>query len=392
MEWYKIGEPVGRYIGSSGKYHVYSETISETPPVMSGMRKPHEKSPEEISLMYGPATGGLMESGAVRIITPGELVRMSTVFSDYKKRTMSMTGKKVEDALLLVERINGFHSASHSIAYLSAVEDAAGMDVDDAVLRKRMAILEMERIRSNLEVVKRMLEAGGLGVPVNQVGYLRERVSRIISKSAGHRFFFSVNGLNSASVDLSKAAVALNEIVEEFSHIFEGLQESKIFLNRMQTTGIVKGIPMVGPAARASGMNADARADSRTLPYGDTVFEPVIRTESDSFGRFMVRSEEILMASRILDDIGNVGNGSDLRNYELSGSGEGAGRVESPAGDLFYHVKLNEGRIENISMVSPSRLNITAFEQSYPGNLVTDFHLNWEGFGIWFAEAGVEFI
>lgn len=392
MEWYKLGEPRGRYIGNSGEYYVYSETISDTPPVMSGMRKPHNKNPEEISFMYGPATGGLMESGAVRIITPGELIKQSTVFSDYKKRSLEVLGKTVYDALLMIERINGFHSASHSIAFLSAVEDAMGIDVDTSILRKRIAILEMERMRSNLEVVKRMLEAGGLGVPVNQIGYLRERVSRIISKSAGHRFFFSVNGLNSASIDLSHAVTALAEVAKEFSHIFEGLQESKIFLNRMQTTGIVKGIPMVGPAARASGMNVDARLDSRSLPYGDTVFEPVIREESDSFARFMVRSEEILMASQIVEDIGNVFNDSDNRISEMRGNGEGAGRVESPAGDLFYHVKLKDGRIEGINMVSPSKLNILAFEQSYPGNLVTDFHLNWEGFGIWFAEAGVELI
>lgn len=392
MEWYKFGEPKGRYIGFSGKFHIYAESISETPPDMSGLRAKHSKRPEEISFMYGPATGGLLESGGIRLITPGELIMESTVYKDYKRRDLQIRGKSVKDALLMVERINGFHSASHSIAFLSAVEDALGIQVDEEIRLKRIAMLEMERMRSNLEVAKRMLEAGGLGVPVNQIGYLRERVSRVISKAAGHRFFFSVIGVNSALLDLANVPDQIDSIGREFSHIFEGLQDSKIFLNRMQATGIVKNIPMVGPAARGSAVEADARNDSRSLGYQGTGYQMTVRDECDSFARFMVRSEDILNASSIIQKVSETGTQNKGIELEVQGSGEGAARIESPAGDLFYYVKIKDGKVEDVQMVSPSNLNILAFEQSYPGNLVTDFHLNWEGFGVWFAEAGVELI
>ena len=43
-----------------------------------------------------------------------------------------------------------------------------------------------------------MAQAAGFGVPVNQLAYLREKVSRIIGRRGGHRYFFGVNSINSS--------------------------------------------------------------------------------------------------------------------------------------------------------------------------------------------------
>ena len=70
-------------------------------------------------------------------------------------------------------------------------------------------------------------------------------------------------------------------------------------------------------------------------------------------------------------------------------NGEGAARIESPQGDLFYYVKISDGRIDDIQMSSPSLLNIDAFRKSMAGNIFTDYHFNWESFGIWISELAV---
>lgn len=388
MDWYKFGDPEGRYIGKFDDFHVYSGSISKSGPSIH--EEKHARIPEEFDFMYGPATGGLMESAAIKFLTPGEIIRKATVYPDYKKRMISIRGKTVSDAILMVERINGFHSASHIIAFLSAVEDALGIVVDEPVLTKRITMIELERIRSNLEVVKRICEPTGLGVAANQIGYLREEVSRIISKAAGHRFFFGVNGLNSADFDISGTEVRLEKVKEQFSKIFDGLQDSKIFLNRLQTTGITKSGLLVGPVARASGMEYDARMDSKSLDYRSTEYKPVIRGEKDSFSRFMVRAGEVLNSVDIVNGAGAGVKPSGGSGTDVSGSGEGAARIESPQGDLFYYVKVKEGRIDDLGIVTPSALNIAAFEGSMPGNILSDFHVNWETFGIWISEMGVD--
>ena len=391
MEWYKFSKPDGRYIGSYGEYDIYSSSISPHNNELSAEEKEYRKAPGEFSFMYGPATGGMLESVGVELVTPGELIRQSKVMPDFKKRTLRIRGLTVADALLIVERLNGFHSASHAIAFLSAVEDAAEITIGEEVAKARIFMLELERIRSNLEVMKRMCEPAGFGVPVNQLGYLREKVSRVISSAAGHRFFFGVNGVNRAGIDAAGAGKKISSIKDEFLRIFDGLQESKIFLNRLQNNGITRNQELIGPAARAAGIMADARLDSHTLPYAETAYKPVIREEKDSFGRFMVRGEEIIRSAEMLEalDVPDIGHHADTA---FTASGEGAARVESPQGDLFYYAKLKDGRIDDLWFISPSMMNIRAFEKSMAGNIFTDFHFNWESFGIWISEAGVEFI
>lgn len=378
-------------MGSFGKFDVYSRSISPKEDLKVPKKEPYKKIPGEFSFVYGPATGGLMESVGVKIETPGELIRNSLVYTDFKKRKIRIKGLSIPDALLMVERINGFHSASHAISFLSAVEDAAGLKADEEVENARIWMIELERIRSNLEVLKRLCEPAGFGVPVNQLGYLREEISRIISNSSGHRFFFGVNGVNKADIDLNGITENITEVKKQFKRIFESLQESRIFLNRLQNNGVTKGSDLIGPAARAAGLRYDARIDSNTLPYSEMGFDPIIREEKDSFGRFMVRAEEIIQSAEILESLG-IHKTPNKREKEIYESGQGAARVESPQGDLFYNVVIEKGVVEDLWFVSPSLLNIRAFENSMTGNIFTDFHFNWESFGIWISEAGVDII
>ncbi len=388
MQHYKFGQPEGRFVGKFGKYNVYSGSISPADPSEGPVKVQKHHVPGEFDFYYGPSTGGLIESIGFKLTTPGETIVSVEADASYKRRKIAIRGLSVDDAILRVERINGFHSASNTIAFLEAVEDASGIQSDPMVRKSRIAALELERIRSHLEVLKRMAEPAGFGVPVNQIGYLREKTSRIISEAFGHRFFFGSLKVNRVLIEPANIARKVAGISKEFGRIFDNIQESKIFLNRLQTTGITNLEEMVGPVARAAGLEYDARYDSPTLDYRGLGFRPVLRDEKDSFGRLMVRGQEILESCSILENLDIEYSGNDF-NSGLK-DGEGAARIESPAGDLFYYVKLQEGKIEDIGMVSPSYLNIKAFEQSMKENLFPDFNTNWEGFGVWASEMEVD--
>ncbi len=385
---YKFGEPAGRYIGPGGNYHVYSSTISDVPPEGFEELPVHKMAPGEFNFQYGPSTGGLVESAGLQFITPGEMINSVQVDPTYKTRKLKMKGLDIERAILTVERINGFHASSNTIAFILAVEEALGMEPDEEVQKARILQLELERIRSNFEVLKRMGEPAGFGVPVNQIGFLRERVSRIISKAAGHRFFFGVNSPGSALISNSGLNEKLSEIRKEFDRIFSGLLQSKIFLNRLQNSCITKGKFLTGPAARAAGLRYDAREDSDSLPYDETPFVPVVHEDGDIFSRMIVRGEEIFNSFDIISSLGTVRETPGIKVEK--GTGEGSARVESPQGDIFYYVKVNNGTLEDVWYVTPGTLNVRAFMESMKGNLFPDFHFNWESFGIWISELGVE--
>lgn len=386
MKSYRFGDPEGRFIGNTEKYSVYEVVLSARRNEMH--EETYRNLPGEFTFAYGPATGGLMESVAFDLHTPGELIKHVRVDPYVKCRKLKVRGLTPQDALLMVERINGFHAASNALAFEMAVEDALDLQVPEEVWYSRLVMLELERIRSNLEVVKRLCEPAGFGVPQNQVAYLREKVARIISQVSGHRYFFSSSFVGGCQVNTSGIGSMISAVGDEFEKIFNDLLQSKIFLNRLQNNGNVSDGDLLGPAARAAGLNVDARLVESNIPYGKLGFRPFLFNEPDAFGRFYVRSREILASADMISQaIENCGNSTAADTDGLEGNG--AARIESPQGDLFYYVKIREGRIEDIQLSSPSMLNIEAFRRSMAGNIFTDYHFNWESFGIWISELAV---
>ena len=292
MKYYKFGNKNGRYIGSNNKYDVYENRIASR---IFENNEITEKKSYEIYFNYGPSAGGLRESVNFSIVTPGETIRDIIVNSHYKRRKIKIINDDINTALLKIERINGFHAASNAICFLLAIEDALDIDNTDSN-DKRVIEMELERVRSNIDVIKGLCESAGFSVPEKQLLYLREKLTRIISDTFSHRYFFSANQINNVYGNFNK--IKLNEVYDEFNEIYNGLLESKIFMDRVQENGIVRDINSSGPAARASGYKYDARIDSKSLVYDNYNIYTV--EDGDTFSRFMVRSNEILSSINII--------------------------------------------------------------------------------------------
>jgi len=385
-KWSDKGE--GRRIGKIGNYCLYEKTITEE----ECDEKFEYPSPQAYGLfkfVYGPSAGGLLESIKFNVFTDGERIKGISA-EPYKTREIQVTGLSVEDALLRIERINAPFTASHSITFLLAVEDALEIEQDYDVQLGRMTELELERIRNHLFVISRLTETASLNVPTYHLLHLVEKTNRLIGEMCGHRYFFGVNSVNDVNCNFEKL-LEIVDIVSEFKQIFEGLQESRIFIDRLQSNGKIKDENSIGPAARASSFSYDARKDFGALPYSDFSFKTITIDEADAFGRFLVRGYEVLESSRILIELS-----SRLREKkEKEGTkvnlkqGEGLARVESPSGDLAYYVKIENGVVKSISFFTPSYKNLSLFLKSVIGTIFTDFQFNWESFGIWISELGV---
>lgn len=390
MHWYSHGESKGRYIGHTSSFDVYERTISVRQK-QKEQEPPDQSFPEEIVFNYGPSTGGLMESVNFRITTPGELISKVRVNSAFKRRAVKISGRRIDEAAMVVERINGFHSASNTICFLNAVEDALNIKTPKEVQMARIACIELERIRSHLTVIERLCSDASFGVPHNSIAALREEVSRLIGDMAGHRYMFGIHGVGSISGSYSAVPERLVYVADQFRELLDSLLQSKIFLNRLQGNGITRDEWLVGPAARASGIRVDSRLESAFLPYDDLNFQPVTRYESDAFGRFMTRSQEIFSSVGLIERA--LDQNPDTLHEEQeapNGTGEGAARLESPPGDIFYYVKVRDGYLEKVEMISPGHCNVNAFMNSIKGNILTDFPFNWDSFGIWISEMEVE--
>ncbi|MUN30004.1 hypothetical protein [Sulfuracidifex metallicus] len=339
----------------------------------------------EFTFVYGPSAGGLTESVQFMIKTSGEQILEIEANPYFKKRKLKFSGR-IEDVILTVERINAMFSASHSLSFIIAVERSVDVNVDYEVMMARIVELELERIRNHLHVLHKLAETGALGVASYQLQEMEERTNRLIGEVCGHRYFFSSNWINSVKCNLEKVRL---DYLNGFNSFFNDMLENRILIDRFQNNGKIDQDWLIGPAARASGRSYDSRYDSDSLPYKDLGFSPIVERSPDTFGRFLIRGLEILQSIEIIR--GALGKAKNVRGGEVKvkGVGSGMSRVESPSGDLVYKVKIDDGFIST-SFLPPSKANLSFFLKSVIGTIFTDFPFNWEGFGIWISEIGVE--
>jgi len=340
----------------------------------------------EFTFIYGPSAGGLTESIQFKIRTSGEQILEIYAEPTFKKRFLSLSGD-LRDVSLTVERINAMFSASHSVAFLLALERSMDVQADYETNLSRVIELELERIRNHVYVLHKLAETGALGVASYQLQVMQEKTNRLIGEACGHRYFFGVNYLN--YVDCDFQGLDLNYL-NGFSQFFRDMVENRILIDRFQNNGKIDQDWLIGPAARATGRKYDARCGS-TLPYKDLGFSPITENSPDAFGRFLVRGEEILQSADMIREALRRWRKVESRKRDeaLSGEGEGISLVESPSGDMVYKVRNYNGRVD-VSFLPPSKANLVFFLKSAIGTIFTDFPFNWESFGIWVSEIGVE--
>lgn len=389
-----------RLIGEMDGYLLYSDHLEEIKTTKNTGNTSQEGNGRPVGSLifqYGPATGGLIESVGMNIETFGEYIRTISV-EPYKTRKISIS-RSIEDLLLGVERVNGNFTASHVVAFLTALENAYGVTPPREVILGRVAQIELERIRNHLLVTQRLTEHAGFSVPSANLLYLVEEVNRLIGRAFGHRYFYGVNTLRGFRMDWQLDLPTLKNIVDEFQEVYRSILDNRVFIDRLQGNGLVSIDDSIGPAARAAGLMYDARLDGDLAEiYGEIGFNISRANSSDAFGRLLVRGHEVSESLRIISKLNiraqeYAAGWLDEWEKDIKGiTGGGLGRVESPSGDLAYYVGIHNGTISKVLLLPPSKVNLRLFCSSMIRNVFTDLPFNWESFGIWMSEVGVEFV
>lgn len=339
---------------------------------------------------YGPSSGGMVESVYFDILTEGEKIEDIRYDTDFKNRTMKFTGLSMEEALLRMERMNGVHAASYSSLFCQICEKAMDMEITDDIKNLRVAMMEAERISSHLFVVSRLTGGASQNIAHMNTLLLRENLLRAIATAFGHRYFFGVNRIGGTGrpVNVKELGEQVMRISEEYGEIYHTLMDSRVFMDRLDRSAIIKGEKSSGPVMRGSGIKRDGRSSHRY--YEGLQFNVPTSNGGDALARFIVRSEEIVESASLIEQaisgIGNVKLGSP-EVHEVEGNIWG-GFMETPSGDASLILKIKSGHLEGIGFRSPSILNMEAFAESIHGNTFADFLFGYESLGIWVSEMG----
>jgi Ni,Fe-hydrogenase III large subunit len=346
------------------------------------LRAPHHVRGEAFEFPFGPVRVAGWESLYMGLVTTGEEVLDLYLFHWHKHRGVErrLRGVDLEHGLFLVERTEGLSAASLACAYCRAVEAAAGADPVPAPAAATRAIaLELERIYNHAQAIAILCQTTGLSVGQAQAEIALEQLLRVNLAGLGHRYLFGVLGLGGVhrAPDVGAIGKLLPRALGELDRAVEALLKTNSHVDRLETCGIVseeiaRRMALVGPVARASGVDVDCRRDHPFPPYDTSSPAVPVRSTGDVLARMEVFVAEIAEAHRLVLELLPEA-GAESVDVPRSG-GRALGWAESPRGEALVFVTLDDdGRIARCRLRPASVRNWRAFDDAARArNVFTD--------------------
>lgn len=335
----------------------------------------------------GPQHPALKEPGHFEFTVDGEIVTAAKMRLGYAHRGIEKAAESrtwVEN-LYLFERVCGICSHTHAMAFCLGVEKLAKVEAPPRAQAIRELVAGLERIHSHLL---------WLGVAAHEAGFDtlfmyswrdRETVMNLLEQLTGNRVNYSANVLGGVKCEIgdeqSKAIKdGIAYLETRIRHYLEVVTTDAMFLNRTRGIGTITApeaqrFGLLGPTARASGVERDVRTEA---PYGAYTHFPVslvTETNGDLEARCVVRLKELLVSCFAIRTIlDNMPEGPlTARMPRKIPAGETIARVEAPRGELFYFIKSNGSETPvRVHVRTPSLCNWVSVLEKAVGRQLAD--------------------
>lgn len=348
------------------------------------------KGDEIHEVAVGPVHAGVIEPGHFRFQCQGEIVHHLEISLGYQHRGIESAFLKVPPVrrMQFIESAAGDTTAGHTVAYCGALEALSGCRVPSRAQAIRGIALELERIACHI---------GDLGALAGDVGFLptaaycgriRGNVLNLTADLCGNRVSRGlirpggvVFDLESGIADTLRAK--LSKIREDAISAVELLWAKPSVMARFEGTGKVFRktaieIGLVGPAARACGIERDVRID---FPYGIYAFHqvpPSIVESGDVYARAMVRWLETMRAFTFVEEMLQTLPASDCRidAGDLKPDRMVVSLVEGWRGEICHMAATGaDGELSGCKIVDPSFHNWFGLACALRNEQISDFPL-----------------
>jgi NADH-quinone oxidoreductase subunit C/D len=259
-----------------------------------------------------PATHGVLH---FRVSLEGETVKKVDVNCGYIHRGIEKMCEKLTypQTLGYTDRLDylGAHQNRHALCM--CVEEALGLEIPDRVKYIRTIMDELQRLSSHLLFWSCLcMDLGALTAFF--YGFRdREKVLNIMEESTGGRLIQNYNVIGGVMNDIHPNLINrvkefikyLPPMLKEYKDVFTG---NVIAQQRMKGIGVLSrenaiAYGVTGPSGRASGWACDTRKRKPYAAYDKIEFKEAVRTEGDSFARYLVRIDEIEQSLHILEQL-----------------------------------------------------------------------------------------
>ncbi|MCE5186390.1 MAG: NADH-quinone oxidoreductase subunit C [Planctomycetaceae bacterium] len=338
----------------------------------------------------GPVHAGIIEPGHFRFQCNGENVLHLEISLGYQHRGIeqAMAGSPLKRSLHYVQTAAGDTTIGHTLAYCQLLEALGRCHVPARAHVLRGIALELERLANH---------TGDLGALAGDIGYLptasfcgriRGDFLNLTAMLCGNRFGRNFVRPGGTMFDLDESMAPefrarLDAAFKDVTNAADCLWQTPSVLSRFDGTGMLSKelchqLGLVGPAARACGVDRDCRYD-----FAGGIFSfkqvPVATWDTcDVFGRAYVRWLEIQHSTALIRDLLEAipaGSASAELAQPLANK-IAVSVVEGWRGEICHTAITDaQGRIERCKIVDPSFHNWMGLAVAMRNQQISDFPL-----------------
>lgn len=361
-----------------------------TDPVVGVMDYYRVEGDEIHEVAVGPVHAGVIEPGHFRFQCHGEEVFHLEISLGYQHRGVerALPGGPTRRTIHYMETAAGDTTIGHATAYCEILESLAGSRVPPRAQALRAVALELERLANH---------TGDLGALANDVGYLptasfcgrlRGDFLNLTAQLCGSRFGRGLVRPGGVGFDLDADRSAdflkrLDEAERDVRNAVELLWETSSVMARFEGVGtipapVAQDLGLVGPAARAAGLNRDVRYDHPSGIFRYSHVPMATWHTGDVFARAYVRWMEIQSSIAFVREQVRALSGGALRVEvgALAPNRTVVSLVEGWRGEVC-HVAATDGagKFSRYKIVDPSFHNWSALAYSLRNQQISDFPL-----------------
>ena len=340
----------------------------------------------------GPVHAGIIEPGHFRFQCAGEEVLHLEIQLGYQHRGVEQLFTSVPFGRLpvLAESIAGDTAIGHNLSCCQAIEALAGLEVEPGARTVRTIALELERIANHLGDLGALSGDVAFNPPAAYFGRLRGEFLNLLLVLAGNRFGKGLVrpggvALTMGSAERGLLRAKLKETRREIAHVCALLFDAHTVLARFEYTGTVDRrtadrLGLVGPCARASGLEYDVREFFPTEWYGALPGCTNRVTNGDVLSRATVRREELLhslgLIERLLDEPDEPHRPVVPEEWRLAPESFVVTLNEGWRGEVSHCVLTDgQGRIIRYKVKDPSFHNWMGLAMALRNQEISDFPL-----------------
>jgi len=307
---------------------------------------------------FGPFHPTLDEPAHFRLYVEGEMVRGCEYRGFMAHRGIEKLAESVmsyNDIPMLAERICGICGCVHSVAYTQAVESAAALKPPPRAEYIRTVMLEIERLHSHLLWTGLACHILGFDTLFMQSFRIREPIMWIAEKITGNRKTYALCQIGGVRWDITpELKMALRQTLDtleaEWRPIVAAVSGDNNIQKRTRGVGVAdkslaKAAGLVGPVARAAGVDIDCRRDHPYAAYDRVDFHVITQKDGDVWSRLLVRLQEVFQSIAIIRQCLDKMPGGPLQleiQDELPTGRIGLSSIEAPRGESHHFVITGE--------------------------------------------------